>query len=572
MKTKPLLIGLSLILLLINGLFAQNKCCLNSTVAPEVMVNLNTGVVGLNQNTIPPTLAISASSDLPNVEYLITKRGTAALNNQGQPDTTGGGGDVVLGTDADGTFIPTNITRYNIDFSVGDTLDLIAIGYDLAIVQQLTDSLLNGYSGSSPCCDLFTLLSIALQQPSLAGFCDTLNNAGIYTGSDVTSFEEVLVVLGVFVDGQLSVESIISIFQLLNTNGTFISADCGGVGANNFIPYGIHPNKRYGYQIGNMVDLCCLGTTVAPELAVGVHGTPIESNQNTPTPVLTVNASADLPNVEYLITKRGTVALDNQGQMDTTGAEVVIGADVDGIFMPMDKSRYGIQLAVGDTFDLVAIGYDLGTLEVLMDSLLNGDNGGQPCCGVFSLIATAANAPFLAGLCDSLNNKGIYTANDFNNLEEALPIFEAFGDGQASVKTIVETLELLNDNGNLISSDCGGLGTVDFLPYGINRAKRYSYIVDHPLVVRTLSDVSLFMLYPNPAKAAAVTVYFTTSKTIDLSIKVFNTLGECVHSQTLGNVLGDFTTTIPIRDFASGMYFIELTDGHNSQAQRLLVD
>lgn len=80
------------------------------------------------------------------------------------------------------------------------------------------------------------------------------------------------------------------------------------------------------------------------------------------------------------------------------------------------------------------------------------------------------------------------------------------------------------------------------------------------------------MLYPNPANTAIVNVYFTTSKTVDLNINVFDALGQRVHSQTLGNVSGDFNTTIPVRDLSSGMYFVELTDGHSSQTHKLLVD
>jgi hypothetical protein len=576
MKTTCFLKPLMLLLFLSNYLMAQNKCCSSITIAPELVQGIHGTPILTNQNTTAPVLAINASANLPNVAYVITKKNVPALNDQGQPDTLGGGGNVVLGADEDGVFTPDSKMRYGIGLAEGDSLEVTAVGYDLVMMQNLTDSLLNGVSpGSGPCCGMFAVMAAVLNNPALAGFCDSLNSVGIYTGADVTNFEDVLSVLTAFyMLEQLSVESIVASFNIMNANGAFISVECGGAGMNNFVPYGMHVNRRYVYAIGATANTCCSGITVAPELSSGMHGTLIRTNESTPIPVLAVNASVDLPNVEYLITKRNTAALDALGQADTTrgGGDVVIGADEDGVFMPMDKTRYGLTLAVGDTFELTAVGYDLVAFSVLMDSLLNGMQGGSPCCDLFGFFALGLNKPYLAGFCDSVNNAGITGAMDINNMEEILPIFDVFSNSQTSLGSMLAALEFLNASGSFISPDCGGISANDFMPYGMHLKKQYAYGVDNALVVRDLSSVSLFVVYPNPVKDDLLNINFTTQKEVDVVIRLFDALGQEVHHQVLDQVSGNFNTTIATQHLSAGVYYLELADGESSKVHKVLVN
>ena len=157
-------------------------------------------------------------------------------------------------------------------------------------------------------------------------------------------------------------------------------------------------------------------------------------------------------------------------------------------------------------------------------------------------------------------------------MDEVLTIFDVFSSGQTSIGSLVSTLNLINDNGAFITQDCGGTGANDFLSFGINRNVTYGYDREGTIAVQKLSDVSLFMLYPNPARVGAVNIYFTTQKEVDLTINLFDALGQRVHHQTLGNVSGDFNTTIPVHNLASGMYYVELTDGHSNQILKVVVD
>ncbi len=240
--------------------YAQYTCCDASTVAPEITAGLHGSLIDINGSTPAPTLSVSASSNLPNVEYLITKRGTPAMFNDGSaPDTTGGGGDVIIGGDADGILSPASLSRYGVTLADNDIFDLTAIGFDLQVMQNLTDSLLNGYAlnGSSldPCCNLFFFMSIGLGQPSVAGFCDSVNNAGISTGADVVGIEQVLDIIDAFSTGEASVESMIYTMGIINTNGNSISVDCGGTGTQNFVAYGINNAAQYSYTVNDPLSV-----------------------------------------------------------------------------------------------------------------------------------------------------------------------------------------------------------------------------------------------------------------------------------------------------------------------------
>lgn len=329
------------------------------------------------------------------------------------------------------------------------------------------------------------------------------------------------------------------------------------------------------FNLQTTAQTCCASTTIAPEVTTGFYTTSkIGTTTNTPAPVLSVNASADLPTIEYIVTKRGTPAVDGAGAPDTIGGggDVILGADADGIFKPSSMTRYGVSLTTGDTFDITAVGYDLSVIKNLADSLLNGKNSsGQPCCSLFTLMAQLIQEPAIAGFCDSMNRAGIYNSTDINGMNEVLEIFDVFAKGSMSIGNITSTLALINSNGRYISTECGGTGASNFLSYGINRSSKYGYEVGTTVAVRELSDVSVFMLFPNPANTEAVNLYFTTKKSVDLTINLLDAMGRTVYQAAADNVLGDISTTIPVANLPSGLYIVELTDGYSKKTQKLIV-
>ena len=322
---------------------------------------------------------------------------------------------------------------------------------------------------------------------------------------------------------------------------------------------------------------CCLGSTVAPEIAPGNSSTDVPLDVATPGGLsLAVQASSDLPNVEFLITKKNQLATTSPGVVDTSDAgevdDVVIGTvDISGVFVPNTKNRYGVSLMVGDTIELTAVGYDLQLVKTLGDRLLNGSTSGQPCCGLFGIMALALNQPALAGFCDSVRNAGVNDSSDIQSMDDVLDIFNSFIVGQLSITSMVDALVLTNSSGTYINADCGGTSTNDFLPFGINKSQRYGYRMDNSVAVKELSDVTNYVIFPNPTPNKMVNISFTTSRTTDLSISIYNSVGQNVKSVQLGQVNGNINTPISLNALDAGMYLIELTDGQRTITQSLIV-
>lgn len=117
-------------------------------------------------NQMTPSPVITVNSDLQNLEYLLIDQSVLASNNSGP---------AILAVDDDGIFAPS---AYGI--IPGGTIDIIPIAYNLIDLQNIIDDMLKGLIGGLiPCC---TFIGTA---------CSDLNNAGIFCGSDITSFEDI---------------------------------------------------------------------------------------------------------------------------------------------------------------------------------------------------------------------------------------------------------------------------------------------------------------------------------------------------------------------------------------------
>ncbi|MCP4442080.1 MAG: T9SS type A sorting domain-containing protein [Aureispira sp.] len=317
---------------------------------------------------------------------------------------------------------------------------------------------------------------------------------------------------------------------------------------------------------------CCGTGVVAPEVATGVN-TVVKKWEPTSAATLAVPATG-LPNTEYLILKKGTLAgSDPNGDM-------ILGSSVDGVFIPDTLNKNGFTLAENDTFDLVAVGFDLQQVKTLGDSLINGvfASNGASCCGIFDALAkiqrsqdptgfTSDDSTALSNFCDTMSARGITNSNDISNLGDVLVIFEAFSDTSLSVESLVDVLETINQNGTSITTDCGGTGSNNFLKYGVNPSKRSSTPVP---VERLGKSETAFMVFPNPA-GEFVHVYVTTKEAADLTVNVYSTIGAKVHSHQLNNVVGNEQMTVDVSNFAAGVYYVELTDGLNKDIQKVIV-
>lgn len=306
----------------------------------------------------------------------------------------------------------------------------------------------------------------------------------------------------------------------------------------------------------------------APAMQNAIHPDLIGNGVWTPAAAtyLDVTGSSEVPNLEYLVTLKNSPAMTSMGTADTTGGggDVIIGTSVDGIFHPSMMDRYGYSIQNSDSFELVAVGYDLSQVKTLADALLNNDiSPGKPCCNIFTLI------PDAGGFCDSVNNAGINSAADINNLNDVLAIFDALSDAEMSAESLVSLMSLVNSYQSTIPPSCGQSA----LPvcYGIDADKRYTYVAADPVSVDQIESIVGFSMFPNPATEGYVNINLRTNTATDLEINAYNILGTQVYAQNLGSVNGQFSTTIETGAWSAGVYMIELTDGNNKEVIRLVV-
>jgi hypothetical protein len=157
------------------------------------------------------------------------------------------------------------------------------------------------------------------------------------------------------------------------------------------------------------------------------------------------------------------------------------------------------------------------------------------------------------------------------NLTDVLTVFDAFTDAQLSVPSLLNYMGLVNGYASLLSNaGCGT--TVDgvILCYGMNPNAIYWYKAANNVSVEQFSPVAELAMYPNPT-SGDVTLQLSTEKATDVAVNIYNSLGVKVSSQNLGLIEGERTFALPTSGFAAGMYIIELTDGKNSQTQKLIV-
>jgi Secretion system C-terminal sorting domain len=81
---------------------------------------------------------------------------------------------------------------------------------------------------------------------------------------------------------------------------------------------------------------------------------------------------------------------------------------------------------------------------------------------------------------------------------------------------------------------------------------------------------SALNVYPNPTSNATQVIY-NFSETVDLNITVSNTIGQQLYNVALGAVQHG-THNIDLKNFATGVYFIQMTDGTNLLTKRLVVE
>lgn len=305
----------------------------------------------------------------------------------------------------------------------------------------------------------------------------------------------------------------------------------------------------------------------APEVTPGMSATEVGGTVWTSPPPMAVTA-VNLANTEYLIIKYNDCALDSaRVACDTTGGggDVILGTTTNGNFNPGDISRYGITIEAGDTFAVMAVGYNLAQVRSLVHLILTGQTPlGVECCALFPTLVQLE-------FCDTLASYGITSQNDVNSLSELLTIFDAFAEPQLSVNSLIYYMTQVNSYSTTMSSNnCGTLTDGKLICYGMNPSATYMYKASSTVAVEQVAGFSSFAMFPNPTNDD-VTIKFDVETATDMTLNIYNALGTKVSSQNLGTIVGEQILTAPTSGFAAGMYMVELTNGHNSQTVKLIV-
>lgn len=84
-----------------------------------------------------------------------------------------------------------------------------------------------------------------------------------------------------------------------------------------------------------------------------------------------------------------------------------------------------------------------------------------------------------------------------------------------------------------------------------------------------LAFAQAISLFPNPAIQKAA-VQFDFSEKVDLTISITNTVGQEVYRSELNNTKNGIAE-LDVSNFASGVYFVKLSEGQNQMTKRLIV-
>ncbi len=108
-----------------------------------------------------------------------------------------------------------------------------------------------------------------------------------------------------------------------------------------------------------------------------------------------------------------------------------------------------------------------------------------------------------------------------------------------------------------VSNDCG-LETI---------AKEV--VVANPTSINELNQISNFQLFPNPNNGQ-FTMILDGESIKDLSVNIYNILGQVVHKETVDFNAGHLNKAFDISQLASGTYFIQLNSKEGTLTRKLV--
>lgn len=104
----------------------------------------------------------------------------------------------------------------------------------------------------------------------------------------------------------------------------------------------------------------------------------------------------------------------------------------------------------------------------------------------------------------------------------------------------------------------------------ISDAERKQLPADASKAIQNAKSFDNLSVAPNPTEDACTIAYKSVSKE-PLQIKVYNTEGKTVLTETDNNVDGQVNKTLSLKNLGQGIYFVHLTQGKQSEVRKVIV-
>lgn len=163
----------------------------------------------LATDTTAAPVYTTTPNGLPNTEFVLIQQDSLASDELGP---------AILVSTLDGRVVPADF-----GLTTCNEICLVPFSYDLVQLQTVVDSLINGeYIAGTSCCDAAGQFFV--------GLCDSLANYGIFSGSDVTNLNDVIVLMSIFAgttNSSISLTGFIVTIQQINTFANLFG-NCAG--------------------------------------------------------------------------------------------------------------------------------------------------------------------------------------------------------------------------------------------------------------------------------------------------------------------------------------------------------
>ncbi len=107
--------------------------------------------------------------------------------------------------------------------------------------------------------------------------------------------------------------------------------------------------------------------------------------------------------------------------------------------------------------------------------------------------------------------------------------------------------------------------------FGSGEAEDYLITIDIGNNVTNSSKAKELTIVPNPAKDF-VSISFPSAFAENNQIKLFSTSGQLVYSETVSNFDGKFKRNLEVKDFAKGIYFMQLISSNGVTTKKLVIE